>query len=54
MFYVQLYCICFIRVLDGGHWIGVGCCNGLRYKKVENHWFSAIVSNEQQRQEQLV
>jgi len=28
----------FIRVLDGGRWVTVGCYNGSRYKKVENHW----------------
>jgi len=29
----------------------MGCCNGHGTKKVENHWFSATVSNAQ-RQEQ--
>jgi len=39
-------------ILDGGCWARVGCCNGHSTKKVENHWFSATVSNAQQRQEQ--
>jgi len=30
----------------------MGCCNGRGTKKVENHWFSATVSNAEQRQEQ--
>jgi len=30
----------------------MGCCNGHGTKKVENHWFSATVSNAQQRQDQ--
>jgi len=49
----QLYYICFrpIWVLDGGCWAKMGCCNG-RGTKVENHWFSATVSNAEQRQEQ--
>jgi len=29
----QLYCICFIRGLNGGHWVIVDCYNGLRYMK---------------------
>jgi len=30
----------------------MGCCNDRGTKKVENYWFSATVSNEEQRQEQ--
>jgi len=33
----QLYFSCFIGVLSGGCWVIVGCYNGSRYKKVENH-----------------
>jgi len=33
----QLYYICFIRVVDGGLWVMVGCYNVSRYKKAENH-----------------
>jgi len=29
----QLYYICFIRVLDGGRWVIVGCYNGSWSKK---------------------
>jgi len=29
----QLYCICFIRVLDGGRWVMEGCYHGSWYKK---------------------
>ena len=29
----RLSYICFIRVLDGGRWVMVGCYNGSRYKK---------------------
>jgi len=28
----QLYYICFIRVLDEGHWVIMGCCKGSQYK----------------------
>jgi len=38
-------------VLGGGYWSKMGCCNGHGTKKVENHWFSATVSNAE-RQEQ--
>jgi len=48
----QLYYICFIWVLDGSCWARMGCCIGHGTKKVENNWFSATVSNAQQRQEQ--
>jgi len=34
-----------LRFLGGGYWAKTGCCNGHGTKKVENHWFSATVSN---------
>ena len=33
-------------------WAKMGCCNDRGTKKVENHWFSATVSNAERRQEQ--
>jgi len=30
-----LYHICFIRVLDGGHWLIVCCYNGSWYKRLK-------------------
>jgi len=40
--YTQLYFMCFIPILDGGHWVVANCCNGSRYKK---GWKSLIQNN---------
>jgi len=44
--------MCALTAPGRGCWDRMGCCSGYGTKKVENHWFSATVSNAQQRQEQ--
>jgi len=39
----QLYCICFIRVLDRGRWVIEVCYNGSRNKKV---WKPLLWANQ--------
>ena len=44
--------MCALTAPGRGCWDRMGCCSGYGTKKVENHWFSATVSNAQQRLEQ--